>query len=161
MSGLGGKLLRREETPFQMRNIENGESIEVAGGSIAWNPLLKKWTFLFNQLGGDSNLGEVWFAVANSPEGPWRDARKVATHAKKDDNNDFYNPMQHPEFSREGGRYIYFEGTYVNTFSGNPNPTPRYNYNNIMYRLDVTDPRLAFPEPPPALGVHVEPIPDR
>jgi hypothetical protein len=43
---------------------------------------------------------------------------------------------------REEGRYIYFEGTYTNMFSGNPTPTPRYNYNQVMYQLDLADPRL-------------------
>ena len=54
----------------------------------------------------------------------------------------FYNPTQHPFFDQDGGRLIYFEGTYVTTFSGNNNPTPRYNYNQVMYRLDLSDDRL-------------------
>ena len=45
------------------------------------------------------------------------------------------------------GRVIYFEGTYVNTFSGNPEKTPRYDYNQIMYKLDLADERLALPVP--------------
>ena len=44
---------------------------------------------------------------------------------------------------QEGGRVIYFEGTYANTFSGNPEATPRYDYNQVMYRLDLDDPRLS------------------
>jgi hypothetical protein len=27
-------------------------------------------------------------------------------------------------------------------FSGNPDKTPRYDYNQVMYRLDLADPRL-------------------
>ena len=50
-------------------------------------------------------------------------------------------------FDKDGGRVIYFEGTYTHTFSGNPEPTPRYDYNQIMYRLDLADPRLALPVP--------------
>ena len=34
---------------------------------------------------------------------------------------------------------IYLEGSYVNTFSGNHHPTPYYEYNQIMYRLDLSD----------------------
>ena len=37
---------------------------------------------------------------------------------------------------------IFFEGTYTTSFSGNPTPTPRYDYNQIMYRLELDDPRL-------------------
>ena len=50
-------------------------------------------------------------------------------------------------FDQEGGRIIYFEGTYTNSFSGNPFKTPRYDYNQMMYRLDLADPRLALPAP--------------
>ena len=59
---------------------------------------------------------------------------------------DFYNPKQHPFYDQEGGRIIYFEGTYTNSFSGNPVQTPRYEYNQIMYRLDLSDPRLKLPD---------------
>ena len=45
----------------------------------------------------------------------------------------------------EGGRIVFFEGTYTNTFSGNPDQTPRYNYNQVMYKLDLGDPRLVLP----------------
>lgn len=32
---------------------------------------------------------------------------------------------------------IHFEGTYTNDFSGNPEKTPRYNYDQVLYRLDL------------------------
>lgn len=50
--------------------------------------------------------------------------------------------MHHPFFDSSGGRIIYFEGTYAATFSGNGHPTPRYDYNQIMYCLDLADPLL-------------------
>ena len=145
-------LIQREETPFQMREADSGKPIRVARGSVAWNPFLKRWTMLFGQAGGDSFLGEVWLATADAPEGPWREAVKVATHAKKGNNNDFYNPMQHPELAKEGGKVLYFEGTFVTTFSGNPAPTPLYDYNQLMYRLDLSDPRINLPAPPAGLS---------
>ncbi len=92
---------------------------------------------------GATMLGEVWYSEAARPEGPWVEARKIITHAnKKGDAHDFYNPTQHPFFDQEGGKIIYLEGSYVNTFSGNPHVTPYYEYNQIMYRLDLSDPRL-------------------
>ena len=95
---------------------------------------------------GATGLGEVWYGESDRPEGPWVHARKIITHAnKKGDAHDFYNPTQHPFFDRDGGRVIYLEGSYVNTFSGNPHPTPYYEYNQIMYRLDLSDPRLKLP----------------
>src|SRR4026209_327245 len=95
------------------------------------------------EIGGTSMLGEVWYAEAETPLGPWAYARKVATH----DRYSFYNPLHHPYFDQDGGRRIYFEGTYTVTFSGNAEPTPRYDYNQLMYRLDLTSPRVALPLP--------------
>src|SRR5262245_53194567 len=92
-----------------------------------------------------SALGEVWYAEADEPTGPWRYAVKVVSH----DRMSFYNPKQHPMFAKGGGRVIYFEGTYTHDFSGNPDVTPRYEYNQVMYRLDLGDPRVALPRPVP------------
>ena len=64
--------------------------------------------------------------------------KTVVTH----DRYSFYNPAHHPFFDQKGGRIIYFEGTYTAEFSGNDSPTPRYDYNQVMYRLDLGDPRL-------------------
>ncbi len=139
--------LGREELPVDFVNVENGKGIKKGPGSIAWNPYLGKWTEIFQELDGATAAGEIWFATANAPEGPWRFARKVATHFMAGNSNDFYNPVQHPELAREGGRVIYFEGTFVNTFSGNPHPTGYYDYNNLMYRVDLGDERMKLPEP--------------
>ena len=41
---------------------------------------------------------------------------------------------------------LFFEGTYSHTFSGSAeSATPRYDYNQIMYRLSLDDARLALP----------------
>ena len=90
---------------------------------------------------GTSFLGEVWYAEALTPLGPWTSGVKIVTH----DKYSFYNPKQHPYFDEQEGRVIYFEGTYSHTFSGNEHPTPRYDYTQIMYRLDLADERLRLP----------------
>lgn len=90
-----------------------------------------------------SYLREVWYAESDTPLGPWGYAQKVVTH----DSYSFYNPKHHPYLDQEDGRLIYFEGTYTHTFSGTPErATPRYDYNQIMYRLDLSDQRLCLPE---------------
>ena len=38
---------------------------------------------------------------------------------------------------------LIFEGTYTMQFADRPPPTPRYDYNQILYRLDLDDPALA------------------
>ena len=44
-------------------------------------------------------------------------------------------------FDQNDGQTIYFEGTYCNTFTNSP-ATPKYNYNHLMYRLNLNDMRL-------------------
>ncbi|GAB4467350.1 MAG: DUF4185 domain-containing protein [Armatimonadaceae bacterium] len=119
-------------------NHENSE-VSVHGASVCWNDYRKKWILVGHQaMGKASFLGEVWYAEADAPEGPWQKAVQIATHP----NYSFYNVRQHPFFDQQGGKMIYFEGTYTTMFSGNPTPTPRYEYNQLMYRLDLSDPRL-------------------
>jgi hypothetical protein len=132
--------LKPEESPFALHDLDTGAPVEAHGGSVAWNAYRQRWIMICVQAGGTSYLGEVWYAEAEAPEGPWRAAKKIVTH----DRYTFYNPTQHPFFDEQGGRTIYFEGTYTHQFTGTPetSPTPRYEYNQIMYRLDLADPRL-------------------
>ncbi len=134
--------IKPEEARYQPRDVDGGKPVQMHSGSIHWNEFRKKWILIAVQsFGSPSLLGEVWFAEAEAPTGPWLWAKKIVTHEKYT----FYNPVQHPYFDQQGGRIIYFEGTYASTFSGNPDPTPRYDYNQVMYRLDLGDPRLPRP----------------
>jgi hypothetical protein len=135
-----GKLAPAEAL-LHLRDAKTGNAVLAHRGSIAFNEFRGRWVVIATQLGGASQLGEVWLAEAQTPLGPWAYAVKVATH----DRYSFYNPKQHPYFEQHRGRIIYFEGTYTHTFSGNDQPTPRYDYNQIMYRLDLADPRTALP----------------
>jgi hypothetical protein len=132
-------LMKQEEALIDLKDAGSGKKVMVHGGTITWNEYRKKWVMVFVEImGSTSLLGEVWYSEADKIDGPFRKARKIATHDKQT----FYNPVHHPQFDQDGGRVIYFEGTYCNTFSGNPVNTPRYDYNQIMYRLDLSDPRL-------------------
>ena len=118
-----------------------GKQVKHHHGHVAWNPSRKRWVSIFTQSWGKpSFLGEIWYAEAPAPEGPWRHAVKILTHHRYS----FYNPMQHPYWAEDNGRVIYFEGTYTMTFSGNKNPTPRYDYNQMLYRLELSNPHLKF-----------------
>ncbi len=139
-----GGQLREEDTRYQVRDLETRKPIELAAGSVRWNEFRGKWVLIAQQRGGTSFAGEIWFSEAEEVTGPWRWARKIVTHERQT----FYNPVQHGFLDREGGRFIYFEGTYSNEFSGNHVATPRYQYNQMMYRLDLADPRLARPLQP-------------
>ena len=109
-------------------------SVEVSDhmGSVFWNDHVGRYLRIFARpWGDDAFLGEAWMATADTPMGPWAWARQVVTH----DEYSFYNPRQHPEF--DDGALVYFEGTYSATFSGNDRPTARYDYNQVMYRVDL------------------------
>ena len=135
--------LQKEKTGTRLYDVETGKAIIPHGGSVYFNTHRNKWIMVtVQQFGASSMLGEVWYAEADTPVGPWVYARKIATHNKYS----FYNPMQHPYFDKDGGRVIYFEGTYTHTFSGSlETATPRYDYNQIMYRLRLEDERLRLP----------------
>jgi len=132
--------MKPEEAWIKLRDVETGEPVHAHRGSVRWNEFRRRWIMIFGQSGGSSSyLGEIWYAEADVPEGPWLLAQKIVTH----DHYSFYNPVHHAFFDQQGGRMIYFEGTYTHTFSATKTPTPRYDYNQIMYRLDLSAPQLA------------------
>jgi hypothetical protein len=136
-------LLKPGEALLPFQDADTGQAVQLSSGSVYWNDYRKRWVLIAVQNLGTSALGEVWYAEADTPVGPWVYGRKVVTH----DKYSFYNPKQHPLFDRGGGRWILFEGTYTHSFSGNDQPTPRYDYNQIMYQLDLADERLVLPVP--------------
>jgi hypothetical protein len=131
-------LMKLEETRFLPVDVDSGKPVIMHRGSVRWNEHRKRWIMVATEIGGSSHLGEVWYAEASSPTGPWRQAKKIVTHERYS----FYNPVHHQFFDQGEGRLIYFEGTYTHTFSGTY-ATARYDYNQIMYRLDLDDPRLS------------------
>ena len=106
---------------------------------MAWNPWRKRWVTVFMEdFGKPSAFGELWYAEARTPTGPCGKAVKILSH----DNYTFYNPRIHPEFTATSSPILIFEGTYTQTFADSPFPTPRYEYNQMLYRLDLDDPAL-------------------
>lgn len=129
----------QELTPPASLTGADGETVKPHSGSIAWHPWRKRWVTVFMQaFGKPSVFGELWYAEADAPTGPWGTAVKVLSH----DNYTFYNPRLHLEFTPEGSSMLYFEGTYTALFADKPAPTPRYDYNQILYRLDLSEARL-------------------
>jgi hypothetical protein len=130
--------LKPDEVPFRPVDVDTGKPITIAGGSFYWNDHAKRYVMIGLEHLGTSVLGEIWYAESDKLEGPWTRAIKVASHQMQD----LYNPKQHPFFDEQGGRLIYFEGTFTNGFSGSKLKTPRYDYNQLMYRLDLEEPRM-------------------
>jgi hypothetical protein len=135
--------MKPDEGLYQLRDVLIDTVIKPHASSVFWNDFRRRWVMIVEEDRGLTDNGEIWYAEGDTPAGPWVYAAKVVTHNKYT----FYNPAQHPFFDQEGGRLIYFEGTYTDFFSGSPVKTPRYNYNQIMYRLALDDPRLFLPVP--------------
>ena len=65
-------------------------------------------------------------------------AVKVLGH----DNYTFYNPRIHAEWLRADSPTLLFEGTFTKEFADRPVPVARFDYNQVLYRLDLDDPAL-------------------
>jgi hypothetical protein len=129
----------KDKARMQVVDAHTSKPVSLHAGSVHWNKHRGRWVMIAVQESGDASyLGEVWYLEAKQIEGPWRKAVKIATHPKYS----FYNPSHQAFFDQLDGRVIFFQGTYAETFSGNPVATPRYDYNQLMYRLDLDDERL-------------------
>ncbi|MFA5293012.1 MAG: hypothetical protein WC496_08265 [Phycisphaerae bacterium] len=129
-------LILPNEVRYKPLSADTNETPLLASGSLAWNDYRKKWVIVAGEaFGKTSAFGEIWYAEANDITGPWSKCWKIVTH----DHYTFYNPVHHTFFDQKNGRIIYFEGTYCSMFSGTKQPTPRYDYNQIMYKLDLAN----------------------
>ena len=132
-------LMRPEEAWIQLIDVHKGHRIPVSRGSVYWNDYRKRWILIAD--GSGDYAGDVIYAEADTPVGPWGYATVVAMH-----DNMFYNPSQHPFFDQEDGRIIYFEGTYTN-FWDSGSTKAYYDYNQLMYKLDLGQDESRLPSP--------------
>ncbi|HLY11059.1 MAG TPA: hypothetical protein VKW04_17285 [Planctomycetota bacterium] len=122
-----------------LTSAADGKPVKPHSGSVAWNGFRKRWVTVFMEsFGKPSAFGELWYAESEALTGPWGTAVKVLTH----DNYTFYNPRLHPEFTPAESPVLIFEGSYTKEFADRPPPTPRYEYTQLLYRLDLDDPAL-------------------
>jgi hypothetical protein len=128
-----------ELKPQESFESTDGANVKPHSGSIAWSKYRGRWVTVFEEIfGKPSAFGEIWYAEADSPTGPWGPAVKVLSH----DNYTFYNVRLHADLTDADSPILLFEGTYTTLFADRPAPTPRYDYNQILYRLDLDDPGL-------------------
>jgi hypothetical protein len=126
------------EAPTVLQD-ESGTQVVPHSGSIAWIPRRQRWVAIFmEKFGKPSAFGEIWYAEAESPLGPWGTAVKVVSH----DNYTFYNPRIHAEFNERDSPILIFEATFTRQFADHPAPVARYDYNQVLYRLDLDDAAL-------------------
>lgn len=124
--------------PTSLRG-DHDEKVTPHSGSIAMHPDGKRWFAIFMEKHGKpSDFGELWFAESESPLGPWTNCIKILSH----NNYTFYNPRIHGEWLADNPGVLMFEGTYTQDFADRPIPTPRFDYNQMLYRIDLDDQHL-------------------
>ncbi|MFQ5733809.1 MAG: hypothetical protein ACE5KM_17870 [Planctomycetaceae bacterium] len=65
-----GKMQAREAL-LHLQDVETGKGVTAHGGSVYWNAYRKRWVMVVLESFGTSLLGEIWFAEAETPVGPW------------------------------------------------------------------------------------------
>lgn len=130
--------------PKTLPSAKDGKPVELHSGSIAWCEHKKKWVAVFVQIVREkpASLSTLWYSEADTPLGEWSPAVEVLSH----ENYTFYNPRLHPELAAPDEPILLFEGTYTAMFANHARPTARYDYNQILYSIDLTDPRLKTKE---------------
>ena len=142
-ASVGGNLIASNERLYdQMQDPDTGVKFNPHSYTIDWNSYRRRWVRIQAEAPYFID-GDNWFLEADTPMGPWVYAHKVVLH----NGYNTYNPQYHPFFDKQGGREIYFELTYTNWLSATPVPTPRYNYNQIMFRLDLANAGVVLPVP--------------
>lgn len=128
--------IEADEVWLRLAELGSGKRLRDFTGSISYNKFRERWV-MFVQ--GDT--GEIWYSEADTYTGPWLYAKKIISH----DDYNFYNPVHHAWFDK--GSKVYLEGTYTSFFTEKERKTPRTDYNQVLYRLDLADHRLAIPRP--------------
>ncbi len=128
------------QPPETLASAGEGDRIKPHSGSMAWNRFRNRWIAVFLQtFGKPSAFGELWYAEAPTPTGPWGPAVRIVTH----ENYTFYNPRLHPEFTPIDSPVLLFEGTFSREFADHAAPVARADYNQVLYRLNLDDPALS------------------
>ena len=127
-------LMTVSESLVHTTDVLSNDEIDVARGSISWNAYRQKWILI-------AGKQDVWYGEADSPVGPWVYIKKVAEHRQF-----FYNPVHHDFLDLDGGKRIFFEGTFTTFFSKEP-AIPRYEYNQLLYGLSLDEHQLVLPQP--------------
>lgn len=118
----------------------SGHPVVPYSGSIAWSPWRRRWVAIFmERFGKPSAFGDIWYAEAGSPPGPWGPAVKVVSH----DNDTFYNPRLRPECVAADAPVLVFEATFTQQCADRPAPVARDDSNQAPYRIDLDDAALA------------------
>ena len=142
-------IIQNKDEWYQLKDIETGARVQTHNASVFWNEYRQRWVAVLQQNWGATMIGEAWYFEGDTPLGPWIYGAKLHTHANPGTMGSyhFYNLLQHPDYSKDGGRVIFYEGTYTSWLAGPDHDTPEYNYNQMMYKVELDDPRVILPVP--------------
>jgi len=132
--------IKPEERWIVFRDIESDQPIVTQHNTIKWNPYRNRYVGIFSD--ESTKMTDAWYAEADSPMGPWVYMQQVVTLG----GYTFYNPCHF--FDKDNGQTIFVEGTVTTWLGDRDQPAiPRYNYNQMMYKVDLSDARLFLPVP--------------
>ena len=119
----------------------DGKRLYLTRGMAVWNPWRRRFIQISTANGAKaagigSADGEQYFAEAHQITGPWENATLVATHGSS--KYSCYNPVLLPYMDEEEGRVVYHSCTFTHSFSGAKAVVPKYDYNNLVFRLDLS-----------------------
>jgi hypothetical protein len=124
---LDRKEMKGKDARCHLTQAGSGELVELTEGSVQHNALRNNWIMIGSST---ASPGEVWYSEAETITGPWTKAVPLTGLG-------LGGIAQLPALEQDNGRYIYFEGTLEGSGT-----VPRYQDNQLMYRLDLKDPRL-------------------
>ncbi len=133
---IAAKSLPASAARGQLTDVISRQSIVLHSGSVQWNAFRKRWIMLASASLASSDAGDVWYAEAAAVSGPWGKVLRIVSHGAAR----FEAPCHHAFFDQKNGQLIYFEGGFASAVGGDR--VPRYDRNQLMYRLDLADERL-------------------
>lgn len=140
--------------PSERRTVvyaDDGAELTLAGGSVHWNGFKQKYIAIIGATPGPvpdalhsvasapkpSFDGEIYYAESDSLTSGWSNATLVITHSESE--MSCYNPLQLPMYDDDEAGRIYITCTFVNSFSGVVHKQEKYDYNNMVFGLDLAD----------------------
>jgi hypothetical protein len=138
--------------PSERRTVvcdQHGAELALAGGSVHWNAYRSKYVAIVGAkllsaattgAGSPSPSppsvdGEIYYAEGDTLTSGWSNATLVITHAES--GYSCYNPFHIPQLDANGGARIFITCTMTNSFSRNAHKEPKYDYNNMVFALDL------------------------
>ena len=137
-------LLKPDEALLNLRDVVTGKTVLAHGGSVYWNEYRRRWVMIAVEIVGSLVPGRGLVRRGRHAARPLG-LRPQGRHPRR------LQLLQSQAASavrpaRAAGSSS-SRGLTPRPSRATKDPTPRYDYNQVMYQLDLADPRLALPVP--------------